>query len=193
MNIPRPEHPKPQFQRNDWMNLNGTWDFEIDNGVSGKERKMFADYTFNSKINVPFCPESELSGVNNKDFMNAVWYKKVVELPWKASDGRTILNIGACDYTTTVWVNGTQVGFPHIGGYVAFSYDITSALADGNNTIVICAEDDIRSGNQPRGKQSALYYSHACDYTRTTGIWQTVWLEHVPYSISRLNVLTLTA
>ena len=123
--IPRPEYPRPQFERSEWLNLNGVWDFEIDNGVSGKERKMFADYTFNSKINVPFCPESELSGVNNKDFMNAVWYKKVVELPWKASDGRTILNIGACDYTTTVWVNGTQVGFPHIGGYVAFSYDIT--------------------------------------------------------------------
>jgi len=188
-NIPRPEYPRPQFARTEWLNLNGVWDFEIDNGVSGKERKMYADYTFNSKINVPFCPESELSGIGNKDFMNAVWYKRSFELPWKADDGRTILNIGACDYRTTVWVNGTEVG-KHYGGYVAFSFDITSALTDGTNTVVVCAEDDVRGGKQPRGKQSALYYSHGCDYTRTTGIWQTVWIEHVPTAYIKATKMT---
>nr|MBQ4320235.1 beta-galactosidase [Clostridia bacterium] len=187
--IPRPEYPRPQFARSEWLNLNGVWDFEIDNGVSGKERKMFADYTFNSKINVPFCPESELSGIGNKDFMNAVWYKRTFELPWKAGTGRTILNIGACDYRPTVWVNGTEVG-RHYGGYVAFSFDITAALTDGTNTVVVCAEDDVRGGKQPRGKQSALYYSHGCDYTRTTGIWQTVWIEHVPSAYIKAAKMT---
>ncbi len=178
-NIPRPEYPRPQFERANWLNLNGEWDFEIDNGLSGRARKMMGDYAYNSKIIVPFCPESKLSGVENKDFMSAVWYKKVVVLPESFKGQRTLLNIGACDYRATVWVNGVEVG-SHFGGYVAFAFDITSAIVDGENTIVICAEDDMRSGNQPVGKQSRRYYSHDCDYTRTTGIWQTVWLEAVP-------------
>ncbi len=177
--IPRPEYPRPQFVRKEWLNLNGTWDFEIDNGKSGRERRMFDSYPFNARITVPFCPESALSGIGNKDFMSAVWYKRTVELPWAADCGRTILHIGASDYRSTVWVNGTEIG-THIGGYVSFSFDVTSALHNGENTVVICAEDDMRSNTQPVGKQSRLYYSHDCDYTRTTGIWQTVWLEHVP-------------
>ncbi len=177
--MPRPEYPRPQFVRDEWVNLNGEWDFEIDNGLSGKERRMFDAYTFNSRIIVPFCPESSLSGIGNKDFMNAVWYKRAVELPWAYDSGRTILHIGACDYLTTVWVNGQEVG-SHIGGYISFSFDITAALTAGANTIVICAEDSLRSGNQPAGKQCGVYYSRGCHYTRTTGIWQTVWLEHTP-------------
>lgn len=182
MNIPRPEYPRPQFVRNDWVNLNGEWDFEIDFGMSGRDRKLYETTKLNSKIIVPFCPESKLSGVEYKDFMNCVWYKKTINITdEKLSDGkRTILHIGACDYETEVWVNGKSVG-KHIGGYVAFSFDITNNLQAGDNVITICA-DDITRGNRPRGKQSHRYYSSGCDYTRTTGIWQTVWLETVPSS-----------
>ena len=83
------------------------------------------------------------------------------------------------DYDTRVWINGTEVG-RHKGGYTSFTFDITAYVQAGANDIAVYAEDDLRSGKQPHGKQSGLYYSHGCEYTRTTGIWQTVWLEFVP-------------
>ncbi len=177
----RPEYPRPQFARKNWMNLNGEWQFEIDHGRSGRERKLYEAETLAQKINVPFCPESKLSGIGNVDFMESVWYKRTVDIAeeWMQDARRTILNIGACDFATEVWVNGTYIG-KHIGGYVSFAMDITKALHVGENVIVINAVDTARTGNQPCGKQSRLYYSHACDYTRTTGIWQTVWLENIP-------------
>ncbi len=176
-NIPRSEYPRPQFVRESYINLNGEWDFEFDFGVSGKDRKMYEpDAQFTKKIIVPFCPESELSGIGYKDFMNAVWYRRKVELT--KGEGRTLLHFEACDYETTVWVNGVE--FPkHIGGYTGFVLDITKAVTDGENLIVVNAVDRLLPGTQPRGKQSEEFYSHGCDYTRTTGIWQTVWIEQV--------------
>lgn len=176
-NIPRIEYPRPQFVRESYINLNGEWDFEFDFGVSGKARKMYEpDAQFTKKIIVPFCPESELSGIGYKDFMNAVWYRRKVELT--KGEGRTLLHFEACDYETTVWVNGVE--FPkHIGGYTGFVLDITKAVTDGENLIVVNAVDRLLPGTQPRGKQSEEYFSHGCDYTRTTGIWQTVWIEQV--------------
>ncbi len=179
--IARPEYPRPQFERKNWINLNGEWQFEIDCGRSGRERKLYEAETLATKINVPFCPESKLSGIHNVDFMESVWYKRAMDIPadWVEGGKRTILNIGACDFATEVWVNGQYIG-KHIGGYVSFAMDITKAVKAGENTIVINALDMVRTMNQPGGKQSRLYYSHGCDYTRTTGIWQTVWLENVP-------------
>ena len=182
MNIPRSEHPKPQFQRNNWVNLNGQWDFCIDNGRSGKARKFYEDFTaFDKKITVPFCVESELSGIGNKDFMYGVWYKRTIEISAENTEKRTVLHIGAADYRTTVFVNGSEVG-THTGGYVSFSFDISDFVTSGENTLVIYCEDDTRCPMIPRGKQSEEYYSHSCDYTRTTGIWQTVWLEFTEVS-----------
>ncbi len=177
VNIPRSEYPRPQFIRESYINLNGEWDFEFDFGVSGKARKMYEpEAEFTKKIIVPFCPESELSGIGCKDFMNAVWYRRKVELT--KGEGRTLLHFEACDYETTVWVNGVE--FPkHIGGYTGFVLDITKAVNDGENLIVVNAVDRLLPGTQPRGKQSEEYFSHGCDYTRTTGIWQTVWIEQV--------------
>nr|MBQ5811075.1 beta-galactosidase [Clostridia bacterium] len=108
--------------------------------------------------------------------------RRTVEISpeWVAAGRRTILNVGACDFESEVWVNGEFIG-RHIGGYVSFAMDITKALHAGENVIVICATDLLRSKNQPGGKQSRKFYSHGCSYTRTTGIWQTVWLENVPY------------
>ena len=168
--MPRPEHPLPQWERSTWKNLNGEWDFSFDFGKSGDWEK---------KIIVPFCPESDLSGIGYKDYMDAVWYHKTVELTEVEVKGRVLLHFGAVDYDTRVWINGTEVG-RHKGGYTSFTFDITAYVQAGANDIAVYAEDDLRSGKQPHGKQSGLYYSHGCEYTRTTGIWQTVWLEFVP-------------
>lgn len=178
--VPRPEYPRPQWVRPDWINLNGQWQFEIDHGKSGKERGYAeSGHDLSGTITVPFCPESKLSGVEYKDFMAAVWYKREFSVPENWTHGRILLHFGAVDYETEVWVNGVSVG-THRGGYSPFSFDITSNLSTGINIITVYAEDDVRSGRQPRGKQSGKFYSHGCDYTRTTGIWQTVWLEQVP-------------
>ncbi len=178
-NIPRKEHPFPQFERKNWLNLNGIWQFEIDRGVSGLDRRLFESGSLSSEITVPFCPESDLSGIGDKDFMTCVWYKKSVTLPESFRGMRTVLHIGACDYLSTVWVNGKEV-MTHRGGYISFSCDITDYLKEDANDITIRAFDDTRSGDQPAGKQCYAFHSQGCHYTRTTGIWQTVWLEAVP-------------
>ncbi len=180
-NIPRQEHPFPQFERKNWLNLNGTWQFEIDRGMSGFDRRLFEKDRLESEITVPFCPESSLSGIGDKDFMTCVWYKRTVTLPESFKGMRTVLHIGACDYFATVWVNGREAG-NHRGGYISFAFDITDFLKEGANDITIRAIDDTRSGDQPAGKQCYAYNSQGCHYTRTTGIWQTVWLEAVPAS-----------
>ncbi|MCJ7842427.1 beta-galactosidase [Lederbergia sp. NSJ-179] len=178
--MPRPEYPRPQMVRSDWLNLNGNWEFEMDHGKSGKQRNWFdAEYHFSKNIVVPFCPESELSGIGYTDFMAAVWYKRKFTVPEGWQENRILIHFGAVDYDTEVWINGQSVG-THRGGYSSFSFDITKFVINGENIVTVCAEDDVRSGLQPRGKQSGLFYSHGCDYTRTTGIWQTVWLECVP-------------
>ncbi len=178
--IPRNEHPNPNFKRNDYIILNGEWDFEFDFGDSGKERKMFAvDAEFSKKINVPFCPESELSGIGYKDFMAAVWYKRTVYVTEEQLKGKAFIVFGAVDFHASVYVNGELAG-EHFGGYTSFRIDATKYLNTGENTITVCAQDDTRSPLQARGKQSELVYSHDCDYTRTTGIWQTVYMEFCP-------------
>ena len=184
--IPRSEYPRPQFVRSDWMNLNGEWGFEIDQSLSGEARNLQTGNEFSRKIIVPFCPESDLSGVGEKDFMASVWYRRDVALPaeWIDQGKRVFLHIGASDYETTVWVNGAKAG-SHRGGYTSFSFEITQFVKSGDNAIVIRAIDDTRSPLQPSGKQSERFSSYGCLYTRTTGIWQTVWLEAAPCTYLR--------
>ncbi len=178
--IPRSEHPKPQFQRERWLNLNGEWDFCFDQGRSGEQRKLYENFSgYDKKITVPFCIQSKLSGIEYKDFVYGAWYKRVFLLNENDVSGRTVLQIGAADYRTTVFVNGQKAGV-HKGGYVSFSFDITAYVQAGENTLVIFCEDDERNPYIPVGKQSREFFSHGCDYTRTTGIWQTVWLEFTP-------------
>lgn len=138
--IPRPEYPRPQMVRSQWMNLNGPWEFEMDFGSSGRQRRWFESASFTKKIVVPFCPESRLSGIGYTDFMPTVWYRREVSLPeqWREG-GRVLLHIGACDYHTEVWVNGQSVG-THSGGYVSFSFDITDQLKGRDDVLVICAD-----------------------------------------------------
>lgn len=179
MNIPRDEHPNPQWERETWKNLNGPWEFEFDFGCSAVERRLWEKERFDREILVPFCPESRLSGIGYTDFINGVAYRKNFELSQEELSGRVLLHFGAVDYEASVYVNGTLVG-SHKGGYTSFCFDITKHVAPGPNTLFVAVKDDVRSGLQPKGKQAHLYASSGCDYTRTTGIWQTVWLEFVP-------------
>ncbi len=179
MNIPRPEHPNPQFMRKNWQNLNGEWEFDFDFSNSAIDKELFKSEHLSKKITVPFCPESELSGINYKDFIPAVCYRRDIVISKENLNGRVLLHFGAVDYKTTVYINGQEVG-EHIGGYTPFTFDITEFVNEGVNSLFVYAEDDLRSGKQCVGKQSQKSYSYGCSYTRTTGIWQTVWLEFVP-------------
>ena len=179
MNIPRAEHPNPQWERDTWKNLNGPWEFEFDFGCSAVERRLWEKERFDREILVPFCPESRLSGIGYTDFINGVAYRKNFELSQEELSGRVLLHFGAVDYEASVYINGTLVG-SHKGGYTSFCFDITKHVVPGPNTLFVAVKDDVRSGLQPKGKQAHLYASSGCDYTRTTGIWQTVWLEFVP-------------
>lgn len=177
--IPRPEHPNPQWQRTTWTNLNGPWQFDFDMSASGIDRRWFADHDFTQTISVPFCPESTLSGIGFTDFIPCCWYRKTVTLLTEQLSGRVVLHFGAVDYHARVYVNGGEAG-THSGGYTSFALDITDKVHEGDNVIVVCASDNTRGLHQPTGKQSDQYASYSCLYTRTTGIWQTVWLEFIP-------------
>ena len=181
MTIPRSEHPNPQFERKEWLNLNGLWEFQLDMGKSGIDRKMYELDHLEGEITVPFCVESVLSGVQNLDFMPSVWYRRTFSVPKDWNGGKVLLHFGAADYETFVYVNKCFAG-SHKGGYSSFEIDVTAFLKEGENSLTVCVQDDIRSCQQPRGKQTSCYHSVGCDYTRCTGIWQTVWLEHPPDS-----------
>jgi hypothetical protein len=175
---PRPEHPRPDFQRDTWLNLNGEWEFEIDDKGDGEQRGLPAGKGLARTIVVPFCPESKLSGIGNTDFMKDVWYRRTFTAPAAMRGKRVLLHFGAVDWHARVWVNGTFVG-EHKGGYTQFTFDVTPHLRTGSNDLVVHAHDDTRSGLQATGKQAHSQASEGCVYTRTTGIWQTVWLEAV--------------
>jgi len=180
--IPRPEHPNPQFQRDAWQNLNGAWDFW--EGDAADEKSMAERSEFPDKIVVPFCRESKLSGLGRTGFVKNVLYRRSFTVPEKwgvdgsATGARVLVHVGACDWRTTVWVNGTKVGF-HEGGSTPVDCDVTAALHAGANELRVWAFDDTASGVQQLGKQCPEEKSHGCLYTRTTGIWQTVWMERV--------------
>ena len=179
--LPRAEHPNPQWQRETWKNLNGEWMFEIDRAVSGEARGLASAETLADRITVPFCPESELSGVGDTDFMTSVWYKRVLSFTAEELEGnRVLFHIGAADFATTVYVGGKRAGLPHVGGCTPVDYDITDLLVAGENIVTVHCLDDVRDPRQAGGKQSIGYHSAGCFYTRTTGIWQTVWYELVP-------------
>ena len=180
--VPRPEFPNPQFERKDWLNLNGRWSFAFDHGKTGEERGFYEkenESAFDKEINVPFTFESPLSGVNIKDFCACVWYKRTFNVSEGWAKGKLLLRFGAVDYHAKVWINGKYAGF-HRGGMTSFAFDISELVKPGENSVVVKALDELRTGKQPGGKQCHNFYSFGCYYTRTTGIWQTVWLEHIP-------------
>ena len=187
MTIPRPEYPRPQCMRPTWLCLNGEWQFEIDPGDSGLERGLL-QRELSQRILVPFCPESPLSGIGNPDFLTAVWYRRTVTIPSAWAGQRVLLHFQAVDHDATVWVNGQELG-RHRGGFTPFSVELPSELIGHEATIVVRARD-YNHIPQARGKQAQTYHNVECVYTRTTGIWQTVWLEPVPQSYLRRPRLT---
>lgn len=189
----RPEYPRPLLVRKDWQNLNGLWEFAFDDGNEGRTAGWQSGKTLPMKILVPFTFEAALSGIGRgSEIHERVWYRRTFDVPaaWK---GRRIrLNFNACDWETTVWLNGKELG-SHRGGYAPFSFDITDALkADGPQEVVVAVydpADPARGAFQPKGKQLG---SRSIWYTRTTGIWQTVWLEPVHPSAVEVSWITTT-
>lgn len=179
--IPRAEYPRPQFERNDWLNLNGEWEFEFDDGDEGERGQWQArgDRPFSRTIVVPYCFQSALSGIADTTVHDIVWYRRQLDIPGAFRGKRIVLHFGAVDYEAKVWVNGRLVA-AHEGGHTPFRADITEALNDGgDNLLVVRARDYSRDLALPRGKQYWKDRSEGIFYTRTTGIWQTVWLEPV--------------
>ena len=163
--IPRPEYPRPSFKRRSWVNLNGQWEF----GSGASE-------TFDRRIVVPFCPQSELSGIGLRGPGDVVWYRRRFNAP---DSERLLLHFGAVDYRATVWVNDEEVA-GHEGGHTPFSADISRFAGQADNVVVVRAEDPLADRTIPRGKQYWKETSEEIFYTPTTGIWQTVWLEPLP-------------
>lgn len=179
VDIPRPEYPRPQFERTDWVNLNGQWTFEMDFGSSGEQRGWTNTKGLSKKITVPFCPESELSGIGYTDFIPCVWYQRNINIPAEWNGKKILLHFGAADYETKVYVDGKMVG-EHKGSGSSFNFDITSYVKAGQQAnLVVRVYDNLRGGMQPGGKQCTALFSAGCSYTRVTGIWQTVWMEAV--------------
>lgn len=169
---PLPEYPRPQLERDKWLNLNGPWEFA---GAKAGEQPVFGK-KLPEKIIVPYPVESQLSGLERHE--DHMFYRRTVNVPndWRIGNGQRLkLNFGAVDYQAKVWVNGKLVA-EHTGGYTAFSADITDALERGQQEIVV-AVTDTTGPNQPKGKQSPN--PSGIFYTPSSGIWQTVWLEPV--------------
>lgn len=176
---PRPEYPRPQFERSAWINLNGQWTYSFDFGKSGVERGWQNNQGFDKQITVPFCPESTLSGVGYTDFINCMWYQRKISIPQDWQGKRICLNFGAVDYESHVFIDGKLAG-SHYGSGSSFAIDITKFVNGGkNHNLVVQVVDNLRDSKQTGGKQAQQLKSNGCLYTRTTGIWQTVWLEAV--------------
>lgn len=177
--IPRPEYPRPQFVRRDWLNLNGVWEFRTDDTNIGLEQRWFSASELPGTILVPFSMESRSSGIGDRSFHPCVWYLKRFWIPDSWDGRRILMNFGAVDYRATVWINGIVVA-SHEGGHTPFSCEISGQLQRGENIVLVRAEDPPDDRYIPRGKQHWEAEPVSIFYARTTGIWQTVWLEPVP-------------
>ena len=176
----RPEYPRPNLVRNTWMNLNGQWAFEFDdNNIGLIEKWQSTPQNLSRQITVPFAFQTKLSGITDTRFHDYIWYSREFSLPTEMLDKNIILHFGAVDYHTKVFVNG-QLATEHIGGHTSFSVDITTYLTADKKApqnITLWVHDPSTDETIPRGKQFWQEKSDAIWYTRTSGIWQTVWLE----------------
>lgn len=181
--LPLPEYPRPQMVREEnWINLNGMFDFAVTDA-----KAEWCD-SYEEKIRVPFAVESCLSGICRRvSAADRLWYRKSFTLPESFKGKRTLLHFGAVDWECKIYINKTLVG-SHIGGYCPFTLDITDALTEGENELVVWVYDPTDEAWQNRGKQAS--YSHGFWYTSTSGIWQTVWLESVSESYIKGYKLT---
>jgi len=180
-------YPRPQLRRDTWYSLNGEWEFALD---PAGEWRVPEQVRWDDVIRVPFSPETTASGIGNTGFYQACWYRRRLTAPALADGQRLLLRFGAVDHSANVWVNGACVG-DHHGGYTPFAFDITRQLGPaGECEIVVRAEDDPHDLSKPRGKQDWQLEPHSIWYPRTSGIWQTVWMEIVP--ATALNRISFT-
>lgn len=175
--VPMPDmaYPRPQLQRQQWISLNGSWKFIFDDQGCFVSPSDISSWTHT--IEVPFAPESIRSGIGDTGFHSNFWYEREFDVP--KLDGRVLLHFGAVDYYARVWVNGQFVG-EHEGGHTPFSMDITPVLnEEGLQKVTVWVQDDPQDLAKPRGKQDWQLEPHSIWYPRTSGIWQTVWVECV--------------
>ncbi len=173
-------YPRPQLRRSSFFSLDGPWRFAFDDSALWRVPGDVAEWTHT--IEVPFAPECRRSGIGDEGFHRAVWYEREfdVDPAMLADNRRLLLHFGAVDYHARVWVNGIPVA-EHEGGHTPFQADITFAVVPGGpQRVTVWAEDDPQDLEKPRGKQDWRLHPHSIWYPRTTGIWQTVWLESVP-------------
>ena len=172
------DYPRPMFVRKDWTNLNGEWDFAFDDDLAGWRKGWANEFPKGLSIRVPFTYETEMSGIGDETHHPAVWYHRTLILPViDPEKERQLLHLEGCDYETEIYVNGVFIK-RHTGGYARISADITDAVREGENDIVVAARDSMDT-SQPRGKQRWWPVSVGCWYVQTTGIWKTVWTERV--------------
>ncbi|MEM6843142.1 MAG: sugar-binding domain-containing protein [Bacteroidota bacterium] len=177
------EYPRPQMVREQWLNLNGLWEYAI----TDKDGGMPTEYQ--GSILVPFPIESALSGVQKMVQPNQkLWYRRTFTVPEDWSGEKLLLHFGAVDWEATIYVNGQKVG-EHRGGYDPFTFEVSKATSAANeHELIVEVWDPTDEGKQPTGKQTLN--PRGIWYTPTTGIWQTVWLEPVPYSyIQRIKLI----
>ena len=174
----RSEYPRPQLVRSQWLNLNGEWSFEFDDQNKGLEERWFEKNNFSKSIQVPFAFQTPLSGIHDTSFHDFCWYHKTFTVPNNMKGKQIILQFGAVDYLAHVYINGELVG-THEGGHTAFNFDITHNLNWKEESVTVRVYDPSVDETIPRGKQFWIEKSAAIWYNRTTGIWQTVWLEAV--------------
>ena len=178
--IPRPEHPRPDFMRDTYASLNGTWQFAFDDDNRGlKERWYLPECTaLDQTITVPFAYQTKMSGIGPTDEIHPfLWYRRSFLVPDSMRGGRVLLRFGAVDFQAVVYLNGEMVG-SHTGGYTPFAIDITRFLKEGENDLCLRVEDE-PDVTQPRGKQYWQRGLMGCWYTPVSGIWQSVYLEGV--------------
>lgn len=183
------QHPNPQFERESFLLLDGNWSCQFDPGKSGAERQFELSKGFDTPIRVPFCPESKLSGIGHTDFIEMMWYHRTLSIPAEWQDKVIRLHFGGVDYKCTLYIDGKKVS-SHTGGASPFAFDITSFVTPGGeHDLVLEVHDDQRSHDQAFGKQSPWFGSARCSYTRTTGIWRSVYLEAChKFSLTRCRI-----
>lgn len=173
------DYPRTQFVRKNWTNLNGEWKFRFDDDDQGEQENWNQGFESERNILVPFTYETKMSGIGDEKRHDHIWYERTIEIDGnKLGNNRYMLHFEGSDYLTKVWVNGQYAG-NHQGAYERFSFDISNLVKDGENRIVVKAEDSF-DAQQPRGKQKWLDENFGCWYVQTTGIWKTVWSEYVP-------------
>jgi len=186
---PRPEYPRPQCRRSEWINLNGAWSFAEDPEQSGTARG-WTDAALPETITVPFCRESTLSGIGRTNQVPCVWYSREIAIPATWSGQRVLLHFGAADYETSVWIDGHPTGPAHRGGHSSFSVELTAFVRPGTTHRLTVRCLDEAKLPRPCGKQRSEAESTGCVYVQTTGIWQTVWLEPLPSTFLRRPRIT---